>query len=440
MAADNMIHIYCSKQSKRLKYTLSLVFNELLGYGYTLYSDNETFESAQGAKLIYGFTDSDVPYLAAHAILFEKNIKVQTLNTGSYNDTPVLFCVQQQKALLPFDPLAAIFYMVSRYEEYQPHQRDAHQRFSHEDSIACKQNFLQLPVAHLWADLLHQALQEHYPHLQKQTQAYRFTPTYDIDAAWCYKHKGFTRNIGGFCRDALQFNFSALKERIQVLGGRRKDPFNTFNQLINWQKKYKLYPIYFILFGQLGPFDKNISPNHPAFHSLIKDIRDHAKIGIHPSYASNEDSKILAKELKELSATAHIDIIRSRQHFLKLELPRTYRHLLNLGIQHDYTMGYAGAIGFRAGMAQAFYFYDLDLDTSTPLLIHPFMVMDGTLLDYMKVDPETAMKLIDDMIDTTKSVNGEFISLWHNESFSERGRWVGWSDVYVHLLEKATSS
>lgn len=434
-----MIHIYSARQSKRLRYTLQLVFDELLGYGHQLHVNFDDFEAAQGAKLIYGSKhDKSYPFLVAQPLLFETGIKAQDMNASSYEDMPTLYQVHHAEALLPFDPFAAIFFMVSRYEEYLPHKQDAHKRFSHEESIAYKRNFLHLPIAHLWAISLHQALLSHYPHLPPQQQKYRFTPTYDIDAAWCYKHKGITRNAGGWLRDGLQLNFSAMLERLQVLSGKKKDPFDTFNLLINWQKQYHLHPIYFILYGQLGPYDKNISPKHPAFQTLIKNIRDHAKIGIHPSYASNDNSQQLQKEIKELSATSHIDIIRSRQHFLKLELPRTYRQLLNLGIKHDYSMGYAGAVGFRAGMAQAFHFYDVDLDTPTPLLIHPFMMMDGTYVDYMKVDPSTAIALSNRLIEATKAVNGEFMSLWHNESFSERGRWKGWTEVYIQLLEQAS--
>lgn len=433
-----MLHLYSAKKSTRFTYTTKLVFGDLLGYDFQVHHNQDDFEMAEGAKLIYGYSDANMPQLLAHNLLFETDTKIQELNVDSYEGTPILFAYQQNKSILPFDPLAAIFYMASRYEEYLPHQCDAHQRYAHQDSVAYKHHFLQLPIAHLWADILHKALQNQYPYLHKAKKAYNFIPTYDIDAAWCYKHKGLTRNVGGLLRDSLQANFSAVKERIAVLSNRKKDPFDSFTFLHQLQKKYNHKPIYFILFGDLGPFDKNISPTHPAFRKLVSSLRDRAKIGIHPSYASNANSRILEKEHKNLSIAAHTEIIRSRQHFLKLELPRSYRHLLNIGIQHDYSMGYAGALGFRAGMAQAFQFYDLDLDVSTPLIIHPFMLMDGTLVDYLQVDSETAKRLINPLIEATKAVNGEFISLFHNESFSEKGRWIGWTDVYTHLLEQAT--
>jgi hypothetical protein len=100
-------------------------------------------------------------------------------------------------------------------------------------------------------------------------------------------------------------------------------------------------------------------------------------------------------------------------------------------------MGYAELPGFRASIASPFFFYDLDLEIETSLKIHPFAIMDGTLKDYLKIDPEKASEIIDPLIEKVKSVNGTFISIWHNESFAENERWKGWRKVYEDLIEKA---
>ena len=74
----------------------------------------------------------------------------------------------------------------------------------------------------------------------------------------------------------------------------------------------------------------------------------------------------------------------------------------------------------------------------TKLRIHPFAVMDGTLKDYMKLSPADAIDQIRQLVDEVKTVNGTFISLWHNESLSNQQRWTGWLRVYEELLEMAT--
>ena len=63
--------------------------------------------------------------------------------------------------------------------------------------------------------------------------------------------------------------------------------------------------------------------------------------------------------------------------------------------------------------------------------------MDGTLRDYMNISPEQAAAIINPLIEEVKKVKGEFITVWHNESFAENERWKGWRNVYEEMIEKA---
>ena len=112
-------------------------------------------------------------------------------------------------------------------------------------------------------------------------------------------------------------------------------------------------------------FIKNNPIKNNTFQRLIKHISDNYQIGIHPSYASNNDDKELAKEVKQLESILNRKIEISRQHYLKLHLPDTYQALLALGIKKDYTMGYADAGGFRASIATACRWYDLQQNLKT---------------------------------------------------------------------------
>ncbi len=79
----------------------------------------------------------------------------------------------------------------------------------------------------------------------------------------------------------------------------------------------------------------------------------------------------------------------------------------------------------------------LDLEAETKLKVHPFAVMDGTLKDYLNTSTDEAIEIIEKLIIEVKKVNGCFISLWHNESLSNQGKWKDWLEVYKHLLKKA---
>jgi hypothetical protein len=203
---------------------------------------------------------------------------------------------------------------------------------------------------------------------------------------------------------------------------------------------YRLKPVFFFLFSDYGQFDKNLSIYNPAFRTLIKRIADYAIVGIHPSYASNKNPQKLKKEIEDLSKCLHRQVTHSRQHFLKLSLPETYRNLIHWGITDDYTMGFADQPGFRAGTCIPFPFYDLDLHTPTSLLIHPFMFMDGTLKDYLKIPENQIVDFVKPYIEEVKRYSGTLITLWHNETHGGSGRWKGWPEIYETIVSLGASS
>jgi hypothetical protein len=118
---------------------------------------------------------------------------------------------------------------------------------------------------------------------------------------------------------------------------------------------------------------------------------------------------------------------------LKIEYPVTFRNLLKAGISEDYSMGYASETGFRAGICIPFYFYDLERETTTGLLLIPFQVMDVTLQQYLELKPDEAWEEIQNLMNEVKNVNGTFVSVWHNESVNDRGHWKGWREVFEQM-------
>lgn len=409
-----------------------------MGFDFHFTSNLEEFKKLEEPKLVYDLQPiNNALFLCSKDLLFENDIRHQDIQFIEVDGIPCPFPVYNEKSMFKCDILAASFYLVSRYEEYLPYKKDQHHRFIASESLAFEKKFLRKPVINIWAQKLKTIILASYPNIESVEQTYRFIPTYDIDIAWSFRNKGFTRNTGGFLRDLFKLNFNDLNNRIMVLLGHRKDPYDTYELQKSWAKEYQLQPIYFILFGELGPYDKNISTINPNLHTLIKDLLDHAQIGIHPSYESNENTHLLQKEIKNLGETIHVDITKSRQHFLKLHLPVTYRNLLSYGIEDDYTMGYASEVGFRASICTSFNFYDLDLETETKLRVHPFAIMDGTLRDYMKTSPEEARSIISEIVAEVKKVDGQMISLWHNESLNNQGKWENWQKVYDHLLKVA---
>jgi len=121
---------------------------------------------------------------------------------------------------------------------------------------------------------------------------------------------------------------------------------------------------------------------------------------------------------------------------LRLNLPDTYRNLILNDINEDYTMGYSEEAGFRASICTPYYFYDLDTESATKLKIVPFTVMEASFQYYQHLGTKETIQQITKMINAVKKVNGTFVSVWHNESLSEKGIWVGWKKVYESMLQE----
>lgn len=435
-----MILIYSAKNTKRLQYIFNLIFKDLLNWPFQICTSKESFISHLGPKLCYHFKPiDDAPLICSKDVLFESHVRHQEIKFAEINGIQCPFATYNNQSLFSFDIFAAAFFLVSRYEEYLPHKKDQHKRFLASESMAYQNGFLQKPVVNIWVDWLKNKLKDIYPELPEPNRKFSFIPTYDIDIAWSFKNKGLTRNAGGYIKDLLKLNINNLKKRYLVLSNTIKDPYDTYELQKTYAEQYQLKPIYFFQYGKLGPYDKNISNINRKYQTLIKELFDIYEIGIHPSYQSNHDSDLLKFEITALQNTVHDEITKSRQHFLKLTLPNTYRELLNHGILHDYTMGYAEEPGFRASICTPFHFYDLDLEIETKLKIHPFVIMDGTLKDYLKCNIEDAKTIITNLYKEVQEVKGEFISLWHNESLSNEGKWQNWNEVYEHLLNLSNS-
>ena len=430
--------IYVPKLTHRVKYVFSLFFNHILTVEYQLTTDTDAFLSWEGDKFSYGKDPiGDELFFASIGLLNERGVRHLDISFIEYEGRIAFFPVFHKKSLFPFDLFAASFYLVSRYEEYLPYKRDMYGRFGAKQSIAYRKKFLHLPMVNIWAFLLAEKFETYFPNLEIVYPKYKFISTIDIDAAWAVLNKGMMRIVGGYMKDFSQLDFTHAMFRTKVLLGKKKDIFDSYDFIYKIHKRFKIKPIFFLLFAKYGMNDKNIPRSNGNFKELIKSLADWSHIGIHPSFNSNGDSKLLYEEVEKLEKVLNREIGKSRQHFLKLELPITYRNLVKEEIYEDYSMGYAARPGFRASVATPFPFFDLDLDVMTKMKVYPFAIMDGTLRFYLGLNPIQAKRIYKQYIDETKKVGGVFVSLWHNESLSNKGDWKRWREVFLDMFEEA---
>lgn len=433
--------IYTPKITPRLNYIFDFVFNELLGLSYSFTDDFNEFLNSSSIKIQYSQTYVPVSnslFLKAAPLLFELDIKAQNIEVFEWHDTKAFFKTDSH-SFIPFDIFAASFYLLSRYEEYLPFEADKYGRFPSNESIAFMHGFLKQPVVDIWAGYLKTELLKHHQKLKFIERRFRFLSTIDIDNAYAYLHKGFLRNFLSSAKLFCLLKWAGLAEKIKVHLQKIKDPYDSYSFLEEIHAKYKLRPIYFLLTAKYAKHDKNISPNKKAFNGLVQNLSKNAEIGIHPSFKSNRNTDIIRWEKEKLEKVLDKKINKSRQHFLILKFPETYRKLIKLGICEDYSMGYAASPGFRAGTCSPFYFFDLPDNSPTKLKITPFALMDAGLKDYNGLDAGAAIKEIKNIIENVENVNGLFVCLWHNESLGSKKTWMNWKVTYKEMIDYALS-
>jgi hypothetical protein len=375
-------------------------------------------------------TDSKAIYFASDGVLFENEIPFSEPQVAVFKEVNVLF---PDYSTMGFDLPGAAFWMLSRAEEYHPWSADNHGRFKARDSVAFKHGFSELPIVDNWFDLLKKELRHRFPDIKFREHKFELLPTFDIDSAFAFKHKGFFRTAGALVKDLLAVNFSRMAYRIRTLAG-QTDPYDVYNLLEHFLDKQGLERKYFFLLSDFGRFDKNVPHKSNALRKLIMKLAEKSDIGIHPGYFSKDNPIQLGEEISRLKEILKKPITISRQHYLRMNLPETYENLIEAGIRDDYTMGWAETIGFRAGTSRPFPFFNLLKNEERPLTIHPFAVMDATLNFYLKLTPDEALNRLNVIKETLKPIGGRMLLLWHNESLSEHGEWVGYHRVFQEFV------
>ena len=145
----------------------------------------------------------------------------------------------------------------------------------------------------------------------------------------------------------------------------------------------------------------------------------------------------IKKEISELEILQNVTgnkVISSRQHYIRFTLPETFRRLIDQGIQFDYSMGYGSINGFRASVASPFYWFDLEKEKQTELLLFPFCYMDANSFYEQKYTAQQALEEMRQYYKTVKSVNGTFIMIWHNHFLGTDPLYAGWKEIYEQFI------
>jgi hypothetical protein len=423
-----MILIYVNRVTTRLEYTLDFVFRNR-GIAYKTTNHKASFEQFDGIKLNYSDQEfENIASILPTQLLFVEDIQSFELTKKKFHLTE---CLSFKEVV---DPFSSIFYVLTRMEEYNSIQIDSFGRFLGINSLEYQFGWLELAICDRWSNDIIDFLKDKANYqITVLKDKVKVLPTFDIDNAFAYKHKGVLRSSISNFKDFFLGRSKRLLERQRVQAGLTKDPYDTYDKLTSLSEEKIEFKMFWLL-GDFAKYDRNISHRSGKHKKLIHRMSKYCDIGIHPSIKSNSYDFYLHNEIERLERILGKNINESRQHFLILKFPYTYQTLINQEITDDYTMGYSDLVGFRAGTSRPFKWFDLTKNEITNLTIHPLSFMDTTLNQSMKLSPLQAIDKIEALYEEVKKFGGEFSFIWHNETIGDYGIWKGWSEVFEYSV------
>jgi len=428
-----MLLIFTHKITNRLTYTAKQVFEKILGVEMSFTTKVEDFIKHNGPKMTYSKQPlQNEFFIRSNDLLFEQGINDLEIKVSDWEGLPCFFS-SGEKSAIPFDIFSASFFLLSRYEEYLPHVKDSVGRFPVKESIAYQNNFLELPVVDLWAHKLLEALKERFPDMEMKEKSYGFTSIINVSTSHAYAMRGISRTLGGFLLDLGNLRFRNVWERMSVILRLKKDPYDNFFELVDIHKKFPIKTMFFFQFAKHSAHDKNVSTNSNKFRYLIKSVADYSVVSLSTSFVSTSDKDVLREEKKQLGNLINRPISYARLRYNKVNVPITYRNLVETEFTDDFSMGYTHEVGFRAGTCTPFYFYDINTEVRQPIKIHPFAMHDYALVKYKS--KEEVFEKMDKVYRLVKQVKGDFILVFSNELLGGKLQ-LEWMDLYQSILKR----
>ncbi len=415
--------------------TISKVFNNykiiLPNYSFIIINDN--FFSEYPKKGSY-LNKNSIPI----------NILCGNSSFFSEKNLPILFGtdkLEQSEIFIKtdIDIFATIFFMLTRWEEYVIKDRDEHNRFPHQSSLAYKNNFLNRPIVNEYIEFFWNMISSLDNSIRRKKRNFSLLLTHDIDEIERYlTPKNLIRALGGdiIYRKSLIKPFKTLNEYIQIKLGNKKDPYDTFEMIMDISEHYNLKSYFFFMAGgTTQKYDNRYDIKSDKSHKIINNIKKRGHyIGIHPSYNAYNNTLQFKKEKDALEEVSLLKIASGREHYLRFELPTTWQLWEDNEIEWCSNLAYAQQSGFRTGCCYPFSPFNILSREQLSILERPLILMEATFANEVK-SVEEFNSLADYYFDIVKKYQGEFVLLWHNASFNEPTM-REYNKSYLHILNK----
>jgi hypothetical protein len=243
--------------------------------------------------------------------------------------------------------------------------------------------------------------------------------THDVDDVkfWKSKKQLFRIVVGDILkRRDIKLAISRVKEYYLVSSGKIKDPWDTFDELMDMSESLGLKSRFYFMSGGLTSYDNQYKIDEPRALALIEKIKKRGHIiGIHPSYNAYNDIKQLKKEKELLEQITKQIIVEGRQHYLRFEVPTTWQIWEDNAMLIDSTCGYAEKEGFRCGTGDTFSVFNILTRKKLKLKERPLLYMDDTSFFYQHLSEGEAYS---NMLKLKNKYTSCYTILWH-QSFKK---------------------
>ena len=410
-----MILIYCKKTSSRIEYTFNHIFKLILNKNFSITNSKSEFIDFSGYKFSY----SNVPisnelFFQSNGLLEEKGLENHEVKIFEWDNIKCFFKVGQ-KSTIPFDIFSASFFLLSRYEEYMPYTGNKLSQFSHLQSVAYKENFLEIPLIDIWIEKLISVL-ENKIKLKCKIDSNNQIGSIIISSLRPYKYtnKYPFESFMIWLKNLIKLNLWEAIEHLLVLLKIKIDPWEIDDYVKKILLTNKTKILFFFSFSSESFFKNETPKTNENFKKYIKEVHDNFKIGLLPSNNALKKLKTFELENFNLSKLVHIKIDKILlQEGLK-KISEDYNNSLSLDYANDFSMGYTDAFGYRASTCSSFFFYDFSNETKTKLLVTPF-VAHHRLID--KISLSEVTDKIQKFKEIARKFSGSFSIIFNNEIF-----------------------
>jgi hypothetical protein len=328
-------------------------------------------------------------------------------------------------------PLSVLL-TLSRWEETLEGHRDEHGRFPAQRSISVRDGFLHRPIVDEYGFAFLQALQFVYPSWPEPQRALRVKLSHDADHigipfGWkqVVRHTTHYRNPTGSCRELWQLFSGAPPAELRALCG-----------IVTLALERRLDTSVYWMGSSPNAWDSGYDPRLPLVRQVIRWLDDHeVENGVHPGYYTFSSPERLRREVSTVREVLGDRPLGGRHHYLRWH-PEMWIHWETTGLAYDSSVGYPERVGFRAGTCVPYRPWLFPLNRAADLLEIPLLVMDGSLLVYMKLSDDESVREVQDIVSRCRAVGGVFTMVWHNNYHLD----PRYRSAYTRLLNLFDSS